>query len=201
LGVVARSLDVGFREWFTQALDNRLELVFARSDSHGENVSYSKVHCLLVDVVLKNNETSVEQRNIGVEDGLEFAQSGFTGRAVSGNVPVGGVKVGCGVVDSDRGPQDRSKAHLCGDGSDSVVDISIGRSESVGSDTGNVPDDLGGPSELGDDLLVGQSREHGVRPCVDRELVAGYVFGEYHFRSRQDSRADDKEGGLEVVGV
>lgn len=127
--------------------------------------------------MLEDNETSVELRNIVVENRLESLERGFAGSSSTGNVPVGGVKVG-DVVGSGfvRGPDDRRETHLRSDGSNSVVDVSIRRSESVGSDTDDVLDHLHGPSELGDDFLVGEGGERLMRPGVYGDLVTSDVF-------------------------
>lgn len=70
----------------------------------------------------------------------------------------------------------------------------------VGSDTGDVLQDLASPSELGDNLLVRECGERAVSPGVDRKLVSEHVLGLNHLGARDGTRADDEEGGLDVLG-
>ena len=58
------------------------------------------------------------------------------------------------------------------DSTDTVVDVTVRRAHRVGRDTSDVLDGLLGPSELSNDLLVGESGEEGVRPGVNRQLVS-----------------------------
>jgi hypothetical protein len=98
-----------------------------------------------------------------------------------------GVEVLGGTVGGNTSPHDRSLTHLSSDVSDSVINVTVRRSESVWRNTDDIPDNLGGPSELSDDFLVAQSGERGVRPGVDRDLVTRHVLGQQHLGSRQDS--------------
>lgn len=50
-------------------------------------------------------------------------------------------------------------------------------------------------------MLIGQFGKVGVRPGVDRQLVASHVFGLDHLRARDDARADEEEGGGEGLGI
>ena len=110
-----------------------------------------------------------------------------------------GVKVGVRAVGLEvRRPDNGRQAHLRSDASDSVVDVSVGRSEGVGRHADGVPNDLLRPPELSDNLLVGQGSKGSVRPGVDGDLVTACVLGLEHLRSRQNSRANDEEGRLEV---
>ena len=110
-----------------------------------------------------------------------------------------GVKVGVRAVGLEvRRPDNGRQAHLRSDASDSVVDVSVRRSECVGRHADGVPNDLLRPPKLSDNLLVGQGSEGSVRPGVDGDLVTACVLGLERLRSRQDSRANDEEGRLEV---
>lgn len=156
---------------------------------------------MLVDVVLEDNKSRIEHGYVIVQDGFEFGQGRFTSSSVSRNVPIGSVKVLNGVVGGYTSPHDGSLVHLSCNVPDSIIDISVWRSESVWGNTDNISDNFGGPSEFGDNLLVGQSGKGRVRPSVDRDLMARHVFRQEHFRSRKNSGSNDKEGSLEVVLV
>lgn len=129
-----------------------------------------------------------------LQDGSELCEGRNTGCSSTGNVPVGRVEFG-------TGPHDGGQAHLGGDGSNSVIDITVRRSERVGRDTDGFPDRLHCPTEFGDNLLVGQVGEVWMRPSVDGNLMSRYVLGDKHLRSRDDSRPDDEEGGRQIVLV
>lgn len=70
----------------------------------------------------------------------------------------------------------RSCTDLLGDGSNSVVAVSV-RGPPEGGDLAvvRVGEDLHRPSELGDDSLVGEGRHVRVRPRVNSKVLAGDV--------------------------
>lgn len=98
-------------------------------------------------------------------------------------------------------PNNGGKTHLRGNASNTVIDVSVRRSESVRRDTNGVLDNLHSPSKLGDNLLVGERGKRSVGPGVDGDLVTSGVFRLEHLRSGKDSRTDDEEGRLDVLLV
>lgn len=62
------------------------------------------------------------------------------------------------VVRPDVAPHDRSETHSLEDSTNTVVHVTVRRAEDVGREAGDVLDSFLGPSELGDDLLVGDCR-------------------------------------------
>lgn len=196
-GVVARGLDVRLGLVPSETLRERLQGVRARLvQGHGQDVTDGEVDGGLVQIVLQDDEPSVELFG-RLQDGVEPGQRGLTVGTTSGNVPV--VRIKDDAVTG--GPDDRGQTHLCSDGSDTVVDVTVRRPEGSGSDTDRVLDDLHRPTELGDDLGVGEVGQVRVGPGVDRDLVTGHVFADDHLGSGQDSGTDDEEGGLQVIGV
>lgn len=98
-------------------------------------------------------------------------------------------------------PDNRRQPHLRRHRPNAIIDIAIRRPERVGRHTRHVLDDLFRPTQLRNDLLIGQSRQGRVGPCVHRELVARHVLCLDHFRARNDARADEEKGGLELLLV
>lgn len=96
--------------------------------------------------MLEDDESRVEHGNVIVQNGFKLGQGRWTGSSVSGNVPIGSIKVLNSVVGWYTSPHDGSLFHLSCNVPDSIIDISIRRSESVGCNTNNISDDLGGPS-------------------------------------------------------
>lgn len=170
--VVGRCLNVRLGQWQVETVNDRREDVSLGLDREGEDVSDSQVNSLLVKIVLKNNKALVELGRVFVKNLLEAGEGRLAGCATADNVPVGSVK---GVALVSR-PHDRSETHLCGNSTHAVVDVTIGRAESVGSYTDDILDSLLGPTKLGDDLLVCKRRKSAVGPCVDGKLVAGHVL-------------------------
>jgi len=96
--------------------------------------------------VLEDDESRVEHGDVVVQNSLELGQGGWTGSSVSWNVPIGSVKVLDSVVGGYTSPHDGGLPHLSCNVPDSIIDISVRRSESVWGNTNNIPDNLGGPS-------------------------------------------------------
>ena len=71
------------------------------------------------------------------------------------------------VVVGDRSPEGGDEVHGLGDCTDTVIDVTIRGPEENGGDTSDVLDRLASPTELGNNLLVGQSSESGMGPGVD----------------------------------
>jgi hypothetical protein len=181
VGAIVVRLLVGIGEGLVLALDNAHELEgrVGTSDGVGENIADGQVDGLLVEIVREDDEASVELRSL-VENVLECGNDTGCADGSSSNVPVVRVKV----VVVVSGPDDSGEAHSLANSTHTVIDISIRRSESIGSDTvemistrsviahkyapSDVLDDLGSPSELGNNLLVGKSSKRGVRPCYKR---------------------------------
>lgn len=170
--------------------------------------------------------STVKLAKVGVKEGDPLAVSlgrvDLTGR----NVEVLGVKekfVVVAIVDS--GPHDGLEVHLGGNGSNSVVNVSLcwkrtvkrprrcqllclpfreakertRRSEGEGRDAGDVLDELPRPSELGNNLLVGQGRQGRVTPGVSTNLVSEDVLLPKNVGLAERSGTDNVEGRLEVV--
>lgn len=197
LGAVGRGLDVCLGGCDTKTVGDRLHGVLARADGHGKEVTDSKVDSLLVEVVLENDETSVELGGHLLENRLKLGQSSLTVGLATGDVPVGGVEC-LALVPR---PHDRSETHLSSNSTDAVVNVSVRGTEGVGGYADGVLDSLLGPAELRDNLLVGELGEGCVSPSVDRDLVASKVLGNEDIGVRQDTGANDEEGRLDVVGV
>lgn len=112
-----------------------------------------------------------------------------------------GVKVGSRPVDSDTSPDNGGQTHLSRNRSDTIIDIPIRRSESIGSHTRHILDNFLCPSQFRDDLLIRQFSEVGVRPSMYGELMAGHIFRLDHFGSRDHAGTDEEESGGELLGV
>ena len=95
-------------------------------------------------------------------------------------------------------PDHRSQADEFANSSDSVIDVSIRGPHCVRGDTSELPNNLLGPLQLQDDLLVGQGGEGSVRPGMHRELVTLHVFVLEDVRVGNGSRANDEESRLDV---
>lgn len=55
-----------------QTPDNTLQLVFPTVNRLGQKVADGKIDGLLIQVVLEYDESGIEQRDVGVEDIIEF---------------------------------------------------------------------------------------------------------------------------------
>lgn len=99
-----------------------------------------------------------------------------------------------------------------------VLDITVGGSEDVGSDTENVLDDFLGPPKFRNNFLGCLGSQSSVGPRVDgdlgdvsikrlkrcaaqTDLMSTHVLALEVARSGDDPRADNKEGGLETLLV
>ena len=129
----------------------------------------SDVDRLAIDIVLEGDDTSgevqglVKRRIEGllVRDSLDLA-------AV--DTPVVGIPLlndAVTIVVRDRSPEGGNEVHRFGNGTDTVVDVTVGRPEEDGGHAGDVLDRLASPTQLGDNLLVGQGSEGGMGPGVD----------------------------------
>jgi len=96
--------------------------------------------------VLENDESRVEHGDVIVQNGFELGQGRWTGSSVSRDVPIGSIKVLDSVVGGYTSPHDGSLLHLSCNVPDSIIDISVRRSESVWGNTNNIPDNFRGPS-------------------------------------------------------
>jgi len=86
---------------------------------------------------------------------------------------------------------------VCGYGRQ--TDVSLGRAHGGGSNTKDLSDSLTSETELGDDLLVGEGGEKSVGPGVDADFVAGHVLFNQNSWSLNHARADNEEGGGDVL--
>ena len=112
--------------------------------------------------------------------------------------PTSGVKRSGG---ANAGPDGSLETHGLRDRADTVVNIAVGRAPEGGGDTEHVLDDLLGPSELGDDLLVGERGHRRVAPSVDSNLMPSHVLLLEESRVGDGTRTNDEEGSLKVDGV
>lgn len=71
------------------------------------------------------------------------------------------------VVVWDGRPEGGDEVHGLCDGTNTVVDVTVRGPEEDGGDASDVLDRLATPTELGNDLLVGQGSEGGMGPGVD----------------------------------
>lgn len=101
---------------------------------------------MLVKVVLKDDEAIREERHVIIENLLEFGERRFAGRGAARDVPVSRVEVDSRVIRGYGRPDDRGQPHLRGNGSDSIIDISIWGAEGIWRDTNDILDDLLRPS-------------------------------------------------------
>lgn len=81
------------------------------------------------------------------------------------------------------------------------LNVTVGRSEGVGSDTSDVLDDLFRPTELGDDCLIRLRSERSVGPSMNAKLMAIHVLSLEHLGPGDGATANDEESGLQVVLV
>ena len=110
-------------------------------------------------------------------------------------VRTSGVERGGG---ANAGPDRSLEAHSLRDGTNTVVDITVRGAPEVGGDTQHILDDLLAPSELSDDLLVGEGSHRRVAPGVDSNLVLSHVLLLQESRVGDRTRTDDEERRLEV---
>ena len=137
--------------------------------SVGDGSTNCEVDRLVIDVVLEDDETSSEvlgllKRRIEgllVCDGRDLAAM---------DTPVVGIPLfnnAISVVVGDRSPEGWDEVHGLCDGTDTVVDVTVRGPEEDGGDASDVLDCLASPTQLGNDLLVGQGSEGGMGPGVD----------------------------------
>lgn len=97
--------------------------------------------------MLQNNESGLHGRDL-CQPGLKGINDRLSGSSLGRDVPIVGIKV--------LGPDGSLEAELGGNGTDTVVDVSEGRSPIDGSDTDDGFDGFLGPFEFSDDLSVGE---------------------------------------------
>lgn len=141
--------------------------------------------------MLEDDEASLHGRDLD-QPGLKSIDDGLGGGSLCRDVPVIGVKV--------LGPDGGLVTELGGDGTDTVVDISVRGAPVDGGDADDGLNGLLGPLQFSNDLLVGEGGHGGVRPGVDGDMVAVVVGALEGLREGNSAGADDEEGGLLVVG-
>ena len=83
----------------------------------------------------------------------------------------------------------------------SLLNVAKRRPEEDGCYTGDVFNDLFGPTELRNDLLSALSGKIRMRPCVDCDLMTRHVLGLESRRIRDGTAADNEKGGVNVFLV
>lgn len=73
----------------SKTVDDALHLESVLSEVFGQDVTDGEINSLLVNVVGKNDETSVESWDVFVDDLLKFAQSGLSSSLSAWDIPVG----------------------------------------------------------------------------------------------------------------
>lgn len=144
-----------------------------------------------LEIVLQGNDTIRGTRGSG--DPLGDVTRDPGGVVVGGitviEIPVIGVMV----------PHDGLVTHGVEDTTDTVINVTVWRTDVPRGDTNGLTDSTGGVSELGDDLLIGLGGEGGVGPGVGGNMMALLVGTTQDLGIGEDTGSDDEEGGLDVV--
>lgn len=193
-GAIARGLDVRVAQRLLEAVDDAHHVELA-SLSIGKDVSDSEVDGLLVEIVGEDNKASGERAS-SVEDLVEAVKN-LGRRETGGNVPVVGIEVAA----VGTRPDNRGEAHCHGNGAHAVVNIAIRGTHGVRRNSSDILDRLLCPSQLRNDLLVGQRCEGRVRPGVHRELMSTHVLRLQNLGARDRAGPNHKEGRLDVCGI
>ena len=138
----------------------------------GEEVVHSHHNSRLIKIVFEDDETSRQLRR----EVKNVIESGIRRGAVRGaarDTPVVSIEL----VGTITGPEDWGQAHRLGDRPYTIVDIAVGRSESVRSNAKDILHGNHGPAELSNNLLIRQRGygkwrwdKRGVRVnCGERE--------------------------------
>lgn len=147
LAVVLDGLEVSRPGLFLQA---RIDIheVEPRLESAINRVAGADLDLSLPEIVLENDEACVQHGRVS-EDILELLEGLGTGGGASWDTPIVGVELGEGLRVTR--PDDGTETHGERDGTDTVVNVTPGRTEGEGSYANSVLDDLPGPAELGDE--------------------------------------------------
>ena len=173
-----------------------------------ECVANGQIDGFDVNVMLQRDDSVVCELGGRVEDGLERLLVGLGEDATDCDgemdLPVSGIpfNVGGTVFSLFGSPDDGDHTHGETDGADTIVDITEWWTHSGRADTGDVLDDLPGPSEFGDDLLVGhlsETQEVGstMTPSVHAQFVTGHVLVADHFWAVEDTASYEVKGSVE----
>jgi hypothetical protein len=81
------------------------------------------------------------------------------------------------------------------------TDVSLRRAHGGWGNSKDLLDSLTGHAKFTDNLLVGEGGEESVRPGVDADFVTGHVLFDQNGRSLNDTRADNEEGGLDILVI
>lgn len=82
-----------------------------------------------------------------------------------------------------------------------LLDITVRRPEHVRGNTSDIKDNLLGPSELRDNLFIGQGSERRMTPRVDSNLMPVDILVLKSGGEGNTTRSDNEEGGLEFLLV
>lgn len=178
----------------------------------GHGIANGQVDGFDVNVVLEDDDALVggrvrRRRGVGelgggVEDALEggLVRDGLDGSGVNApvlTVPLDGTSTWSD-TDHAGGPDDGTHTHCEGNGTDTIVHVTIRRTEGERGDANDVPDSLASPSEFRDNLLVCQGGQGTVTPGVDRNLVIVHVFVHENLGPANHTSTDDIKGGLDT---
>lgn len=175
----------------TQALGDGLHDQVLGGIGNGQDAADGNIDLLREEIVLEDDETSLHGRDLD-QPGLESIDDGLSGSSLSRDVPVVGVKV--------LGPDGGLVTELGGDGTDTVIDISVRGAPVDGGDANDGLDSLLGPLQFSDNLLVGEGGHGGVGPGVDGDVVTVVVGALEGLGEGDGAGSDDEEGGLLAVG-
>lgn len=124
---------------------------------------------LVINVMLEDDEASSELLRL-CERRIEVGLVRHSGHLTTMHTPVVRIvllRKAITVVVGDGSPEGGDEVHGLGDCTHTVVDITVRGPEEDGGDASDVLDRLASPTELSDDLLVGQGSEGGMGPGVD----------------------------------
>lgn len=99
----------------------------------------------------------------------------------------------------DAGPHDWCEAHRKANGTNAVVNITVGRTPVQGSDTKDVLDDLLRPAKFSDEHIGFDSRRGRMTPSVYSNLVLSEVFLLQDAGVGDGSRTDTEDGSRQVL--
>ncbi len=119
--------------------------------------------------MLEDDEASIELERLcerGVEGGL-IRDSGDCATMDTPVVRIPLLSNAVTVVVWGGRPEGGNEVHGLGDCTNTVVDVTVRGTEEDGGDASDVFDRLATPTELGNNLLVGQGSEGGMGPGVD----------------------------------
>jgi len=166
-------------------LDSRQPELGQRDRRVGKLVFQDNMTVRLVLALLTTLDPTVDS----VVRGLVCDRAWAWGDLIAVNVPVIGISV----------PDDGAHTHLPSNGTNAIIDITIGWAPAFRGDTENLLDHSQGVVELGNDLSVGQGGHGGMRPSVRTNRVAVVKTTLSSCRRTNDLGTDIEQVGLLVV--